>query len=241
MATSPSVILFDYGNTLISFGPVQQKAQRDAMQDVLYQAFGTCDDVQLETLRKEQVLRPYRNGYVENDWDAVCLEVIETLFPGKAQDSLVAELQNARFQAFLDSVHVTAPVVSLLEELQQTYRLGLLSNYPCARSIRESMDTLGLSVFFDAVVVSAEVGRVKPHEDAYRAILREMDVEATDCVYVGDNWLADIQGAKRMGMRAIYLQEHTPYETFAVQDGDYEADATIDVLTALSAALKEWS
>lgn len=241
MARSPSVILFDYGNTLISFGPAQQKAQRDAMQAVLYQAFGSCDTVQLETLRKEQVLRPYRNGYVENDWDAVCREVIETLFPGKAQDALVAKLQNARFHAFLESVHVAAPVVRLLEELQQRYRLGLLSNYPCARSIRDSLDALGLSSFFDAIVVSAEVGRVKPHKDAYHAILREMAVEASDCVYVGDNWLADIQGAKRMGMRAVYLQEHTPYETFAVQDGDHEADATIDVLAALPEALEEWS
>ena len=90
---------------------------------------------------------------------------------------------------------------------------------------------------FDVIVVSGEVGFVKPHARPYELMLGELGLEAGECVYVGDNWLADIQGAKGVGMQAILTTEHVPYENFERRDGDHEPDARIAHLGELKGLL----
>ena len=147
----------------------------------------------------------------------------------------------ARYQAFLDSVSVDPAVPALLQRLSRSHRLGLISNYPCADSIRDSLRALGLLGFFEVIVVSGEVGRVKPHPAIYQAALDALDCDASDCAYIGDNWLADVQGSKRLGMRAVLVKEHVPYESFEPQAGDHAPDAVLERLVDLEPVLERWA
>jgi len=65
-----------------------------------------------------------------------------------------------------------------------------------------------------------------------------LGVAPEECVYVGDNWLADIQGAKRIGMKAIHITQHAPYEQFHPEDSDHEPDARIEHLSELPGMLR---
>ncbi len=235
-----TTLLFDYGNTLIAFGPDQQDAQLRAMRGVLDDAGIRYDLERLDQLRKEQVLRPYQRNGVENDFREACREVAALFVEPALAEQLAEPLMAARRKAFLESVSVDPAVLQLLERLRGRYRLGLLSNYPCAPSIIDSLKHLGLHAYFDAVIVSADVGFAKPHPRAYEALLRAMRAEPRSCLYVGDNWLADVQGAKRHGMRAAWLREHVPYETFEPAAGDHPADLELTRLLDLEAALETW-
>jgi FMN phosphatase YigB (HAD superfamily) len=64
-------------------------------------------------------------------------------------------------------------------------------------------------------------------------LLEGLELEAGQCVYIGDNWLADVQGAKGIGMRAILTTQHVPYEKFERREGDHEPDARIGHLGEL--------
>jgi HAD superfamily hydrolase (TIGR01549 family) len=238
---APSILLFDYGNTLIAFGPAQQEAQLAAMRAVLDDAGVRHDPGHLDRMRKEQVLRPYQNNGVENDFREVCHEVAAAFAPPALARELTGAIMRARQQAFRDSVRVEPEIPELLTRLRRRHRLGLLSNYPCEFSITESLRDLGLHAFFDAIVVSGAVGFAKPHPRSYQTLLKSMDARPADCLYVGDNWLADVQGAKRQGMRAAWVREHVPYEVFEPREGDTPADLILDRLTDLEAALDAWS
>ncbi|MGA0333624.1 MAG: HAD family hydrolase [Kiritimatiellia bacterium] len=228
-----STVLFDYGNTLIAFGPDQQRAQAAAMTRVLHSAGLEVDEVKLTEIRKAQIMRPYHSGGKENVFREVCREIVELCTPDP-DETLTRQLMRARQQAFLESVTVAPAVKELLERLKQRYRLGFLSNYPCTQSIVSSLQHLGLYDYFDAVVVSADVGFAKPHPRAYQQLIDQMSIhDPSTAVYVGDNWLADVQGAKRAGMRAIWLREHIPYEVFEPEDGDHPPDAEIRSLAEL--------
>jgi putative hydrolase of the HAD superfamily len=124
-------------------------------------------------------------------------------------------------------------VLELLGKLQTRYRLALLSNYPCGRSIRDGLAKLGLAEFFACIVVSGEVGFVKPHPRPYELMLEGLGLNADQCVYVGDNWLADVQGAKGVGMRAVLTTQHVPYERFEPKEGDHQPEARIGNLAEL--------
>ena len=72
-------------------------------------------------------------------------------------------------------------------------------------SARRLLEELGLSGYFEQVVVSCEEGSEKPDPRIFQAALRRAGVAAGDCLYVGDNYYADAVGARGVGMRALIV------------------------------------
>ena len=142
-------------------------------------------------------------------------------------------LLESRRRSFVDAI--TAPLDSLatLTALKPHFRLGLVSNFPCGQTIRLSLERTGLIRFLDAVVVSGEIGYVKPHPLPFTLILEQLQVSPAEAVFVGDNWLADVQGAKRAGLRAVWFRRWEPPEDFPAQPGDHEPDHIINEPSAL--------
>ena len=56
--------------------------------------------------------------------------------------------------------------------------------------------------------------------------------------HLGDNWLADVQGAKRLGMQMIRTMQYEAPERFDPQPGDFEPDAVIEHITQLREILE---
>jgi putative hydrolase of the HAD superfamily len=83
-------------------------------------------------------------------------------------------------------------------------------------------------------VVSGDLGVVKPHAAPFRRALEELGCRAEDAVHVGDNWLADIQGAKRLGIGAVWMRRWDAPEGFTPDPGDHAADAEIRHLEELA-------
>ena len=73
-------VLFDYGNTLIEYGPRQVEAQYVALEKELSRLFGRCDSSRLKAVRDRQALAPFENDYVENDMERISGELIEEMF-----------------------------------------------------------------------------------------------------------------------------------------------------------------
>lgn len=226
-------LCFDLGNTLIEFGPRQIAHQYEELKRTLERMFGPCDGTVLKAVRDRQIVAPYTNGYRENKLADCGAELIREIYEVEPEDHHVEEMTEARYRAFMEGMEVADEVLALLRKLQGRYRLALLSNYPCGRSIRDGLTKLGLVEFFEAIVISGEVGFVKPHPRPYELLLEGLELEAGQCVYIGDNWLADVQGAKGIGMRAILTTQHVPYEKFERREGDHEPDARIGHLGEL--------
>ena len=93
----------------------------------------------------------------------------------------------------------------------------------------------GIADAIDGIVSSHTLGWQKPHRRIFERALEIADVPPTDAVMVGDRMLADIWGAKRLGMRAVLRR--TPHEQAPV---DVTPDATIDDLTELPRILEPW-
>jgi HAD superfamily hydrolase (TIGR01549 family) len=230
-------VLFDYGNKLIEYGPRQIEAQYVALDKELSRLFGHCDSSRLKAIRDRQTLAPFHNGYVENDMELITGELIEEMYQIVPEDAQIEALIETRYKAFVHAIEVSSDVPSLLTKLRDQYRLGLVSNYPCSRSIEGSLKRTGLRDLFEAVVVSGDLGYAKPHAKPFETMLGRLKLLPEECLFVGDNWLADVQGAKRMGMPAILISQYTPYEEFKPSDGDHQPDAIVSHLSELDALL----
>ena len=68
----------------------------------------------------------------------------------------------------------------------------------------------------------------KPNPDYYREILEKTDLEAEECLMVGNDEYSDIAGAARAGMDSLYIHTEISPEitgeskaSYAVMDGDW--------------------
>ena len=87
--------------------------------------------------------------------------------------------------------------------------MAVVSNCPCSGERLEAvLDGLGLGGRFQAVVSSADLGRVKPDPTAYQAALFAMGLEADQVAFVGHD-AAELAGAADLGMRTVaFNHEH---------------------------------
>jgi len=103
---------------------------------------------------------------------------------------------------------VPAPYLNpLLRQLSQQYLLAVLSNYPYTPCVHRVLNRHGLSRYLSCIVVSADVGIVKPNPDLFQITLYQLGVSPDEAVYVGDDSCADVVGASRAGMRSVYTRE----------------------------------
>jgi len=108
-------------------------------------------------------------------------------------------------EAFVARMPVDERAGPLLARLHGQYRLAILSNWPLAWAIDAIAERAGWTPYLDVVVVSERVGWVKPHPAIFAATTAALGVSPGELLHVGDDWAADIVGAKRAGARAAYL------------------------------------
>ena len=230
-----STIIFDHGNTLVEFGKHQILYQNNELYKGLISRYGECDPADIKAVRDRQIVRPFQNGFQENNLYEICAELVREVYKVEPEKEDVQQLVQIRCKSYLYGMEPDQDLIRVLAGLQARYQLGLLSNYPISPPVHEGLRIVEIDSFFQAVVVSADIGYVKPHPLPFKAVLEKMNVRAANAVYVGDNWLADIQGAKRIGMKAIYTTQYVPYEKFDPEQGDFEPDARITHINQLPA------
>ncbi|MBN2465122.1 HAD family hydrolase [candidate division WOR-3 bacterium] len=118
-----------------------------------------------------------------------------------------------------------------LDPLTSNYKLGVVTNGPCDLQCAK-MDASGLKSYFGAVVISRQVGILKPDPRIFALALDELGVSPQDSAFVGDTPKSDIVGAHAAGMKAIWLnRDNSP------QPEGMIPDCTIRSLDELQEAL----
>ena len=95
-------------------------------------------------------------------------------------------------------------VAEVLRELHgRGLKIGLISNsHRCLTSFQSHFELEGL---FSAAVSSAEHGYMKPHPSIFETALHQAAAEPSTSVMVGDSIAHDVEGARRLGMRAVLV------------------------------------
>ena len=108
---------------------------------------------------------------------------------------------------------------------ERGYRLGLISNthWRISGNLRKEFEK-----FFDVIVFSYEHGFAKPHPSIFLFTLKKMRTTAKYCLHVGDDPIADIQGAKNVGMKTAFVKR---------REMKADADIQIERLSELTTLL----
>ena len=128
--------------------------------------------------------------------------------------------------------HLHKDIIPMLRALKEKgVLIGLISN--CfseeARIIKKSV----LYPYFDAVCLSYDEGLQKPNPAIYKRCLEKLNVQAKDCLYVGDGGSNELEAAEMVGMKAMqavwYLKENT-YQPSKRKPEFRQIEAPLDIL-----------
>ena len=157
-------------------------------------------------IAREQVSEAEKNGWTEIDYLKRLLMVMERLGVKEPRQSrLAVKAWDDYLTEWLRQTSFFPETPSMLESLRGRFRLGVLTNFMDGPTAREVFDNLGYEEFFDSLVVSAEVGYMKPSPVIYRRSLEELGVKPEACIMVGDTYSTDIKGAHSIGMRGVLI------------------------------------
>ena len=107
-----------------------------------------------------------------------------------------------------------------------------------AGQLRTALDRIGIGDRFAHIFTAYDLAVSKPDPRFFAAILATLKVAPAECVMVGDDYQADIAGAKRAGFRTVWVTSRPlaapPPDADAVNASLFELPATLRRLDAAS-------
>ena len=207
---SPQAVLFDVGGTLIEslpgapgvyarglsrWGPAVEARE---VAPVFREVWTELTQVHPLGLDRYHQLKGGERAW----WGEFLRRVLARLGHPAPWEPVLDEL----FEAFADPAlwHVFPEVVEVLTRLSSGgLRLAVVSNWDSR--LPALLGRLGLSDFFDAMLISSLEGVEKPAVEIFRRAAARLGVRDAACVHVGDSPLDDYRGAESAGMRAVLV------------------------------------
>jgi len=119
----------------------------------------------------------------------------------------VIRAAEVELEEHLASCRLAEGAQTLLRELREDgYGVALVSNL--ASVYVPVLQQLGLREMVDHATYSCEVGRIKPDPGIYDLTLETLGVEPANATMVGNSLRADVVGAKRSGLQAVWITEN---------------------------------
>lgn len=131
---------------------------------------------------------------------------IEALHEALGVKGDVEALVARRLELTREALVPVPGAVSTLGALRRRgIRTGLVSN--CTEEVALVWEETPFAGLFDATVFSATAGCLKPDPEIYDLALRELDIAASEALFVGDGANDELRGAGDVGMTAVLVLE----------------------------------
>ncbi len=202
-------VLFDFYNTLVRFWPPLDEVQQAACQELGI------------TVSKHAIGRGYAAADVyfnqENADDPIALrprgdrqeffaryeQIIMETAGVPVSLELARQIWNLALSVPKDFVPFEDAIPALAALDSQGYQLGILSNL--RRDVDQMCRQLGLSRYLKCCINATDAHAEKPHAPIFLAGLEQMSTDPEETVHVGDQYNADVLGARAVGIYPVLL------------------------------------
>lgn len=151
------------------------------------------------------------DGFNEGFWENYVIRHLQVYGCDNACiEQLAPVITRFMQEEYAPEIYVEPDAPETLQRFRDAgFNLGLLSNRrePC----QETLEELGLSAYFELVLVAGEVGAWKPDTPLFEHALARFGIAPQEAVYIGDNYFTDILGARAAGLQAILYDPHAVF------------------------------
>ncbi|MDO8682122.1 MAG: HAD-IA family hydrolase [Armatimonadota bacterium] len=216
---SYDAIVFDLFDTLYPWGPDKYSKALNALCDTVasHCPSSNAEDIHARYMDiRVRMSAENLSRLVENDFTFAIRELVGC-FTDKDNEEIVAKSIHNYDSALAGALTLPDGVSDLLRRLSANYKLGVLSNYPTAGGIRMALERDDLTPMLAAIVVSSEVGFIKPHPAMFQTVCDKLDCDPGKILFVGDTWESDVVGACLAGMPCVRI---TPSQS-GIEQGQF--------------------
>lgn len=192
-------ICFDLDNTLWDVWPPLRRAEQ-AVYEFLKQRYPKIPaNLTLEAMRAARERVMMSHPHMSHDFSFMRKQALRD----HAQEYGYPEsLAEEAFEIFLqgrNQIELYEEVLPVLEVLKQNYRLFSASNG------NADLKRIGLAHLFERSVAARDVGALKPHGAVFLKVIESTGLQPNEVLFVGDDPEHDVEGARRAGMHAVWI------------------------------------
>ena len=150
----------------------------------------------------------YRNGAISKEYLRYNrLKEVFDLFNFEISDEIINKISEDYITFLPENIHLMNGAVEVLEYLSNKYRLFIITN-----GFRDVQDkklvNSKIKKYFERIYDSESIGVKKPDPKIFEFALTDSRSEAYESLMVGDNYEADILGAKNLNIQTIHYVAH---------------------------------
>lgn len=213
-------IYFDVDDTLLD----HRQAERSALADLrraFPKAFDHCTDSEVQRAyhRHNKVLwKRYAHG--EIDKSTLKRLRFEKLLEALAVNGLEAQTLGEHYlQRYAEHWAFTEGARRAFQTLADAFPVGLLTNGFAETQRAKLRRFPELRRRADAVVISEEVGHMKPHPEIFVHATEEAGASVSAILYVGNSYASDVKGGREAGWQVAWYVANEDENSAEVDDG----------------------
>jgi putative hydrolase of the HAD superfamily len=219
-ASSVRHILFDLGGTLMhsrgDWTPILERADQ-ALADSLNQ-HAIVLDTRVFRARLHEYYDQRDKDFQETTYHFVLRELLKDLGYADVAEPVLRSALDALYSVTQSNWMLEDDALDTIQKLRSNqYRLGIFSNAGDDRDVQELIEDFGIRSYFDFVLTSASSFYRKPHPRAFEIALAQWSISPEEAVMVGDSLEADIQGAKNLSMKSIWITRRAQFKADEIQ------------------------
>jgi len=172
-----------------------------------------------------------QTDFIDPQTNELLLEKLHLIFSCPVNQTLVD-----RILTHIDTmkyITIDAEAVKIVAELKQRgFRLALVSNMMLpGKLLKAKLQKEGALIYFDDIAISSDEGFIKPHPEIFRRTLANSDLDPGEVVFVGDSYQQDVIGAKRVGLKTVWLNNRNePRKMVMIDPPDYEITTLAELI-----------
>lgn len=128
-------------------------------------------------------------------------------------------------------------VKDTLKQLKKKYRLAAVSDGQSVWA-RAELNAVGLSDFFDSLIVSGDYGYRKPDVRLFKKALKKTGLSADEVIFIGNDLYRDIYGANLAGMKSVFFKSNQGDHDFKNARPDYTVNTFKELKKAVDLIAK---
>ncbi len=199
-------IFFDLDRTLWHFDENSKNVLHDIFSQFSLSSYITNAEEFIESYQiiNEDLWAQYRKGTIEKD-QLRSERFYQTLLKyDKTDRNLSIEIGDYYLEHSPKQTTLLPFTVEVLDYLKEKYILHIITNgFEEVQLIK--LNSSGIMNYFDQIIFSEKVGVKKPHPLIFKKAIKEANASINNSLMIGDDYYADIHGAKRVGMDSIYF------------------------------------